>query len=934
MDLEVEPEEVSQEQDDEQQPSYDDYYRKLEKYLQVVVANLPPAVPPPPIHEHLAAQTLESSKLLLQPPPNLFKSTFEAAHRQSTGELWLQRHIAAFDAGNRRKRKEVLEEFLEYVKQSTLTGMEELFSKEAHLFLARLTSWFSITLPLLYELPLQLKVFLVFLEFREQSIVRAFFESGAVVALMNTLGTDFDAPDEVRCLAVLVLHRLAIGGRAHKEVLCSKGLVPALVECVLDGLMWETIKCSGDLLCELFRSNPVHQAAVAEALLALLGPRPPLAQRTALKALAQLTAEGYARPDWPTQLLPRLLLLMDGADLRVSADSYCLVCGVVRAFNCDTMLWDFARDQLRQWQDTDTWLELEVAASNADAVAAENGDEPARLKRQTDAQIARLRGKGDYTESCRGEAVHVLKLGLVMFLTKRSKDLCRELVNKGLTEALLMCLLDVSKPIRQAAAITEVHALQLLSPKAREIVASILVKREMRRALTAEQFSAAGRPEDFARARLRLRQLRRGVLGNVGTNSADEHDLHQRILEHRMADLLGPEATSAAFLTEGPQAEEAEDTEEVSRSDGYGVHRVPVGSATGVVSESAVARGYDLEHTAQDAIQEPAVLAALRNVLSEPLTLESAKQSALLQEVESLCLSARRAPQIQAQVSATAQRQRRLSVLKASHHASAQHRRALALRLAGPKARAFPDFADGASETSEATSLVCVAEAKDTNAMARAAQNVGWERASSKTRKAKAGLELSMADTSIGPDASQEFSGEISQELLSSHLDSMAVRASETTGHNNSMMSASSMIEDSHAPAAGETLAEIEEEEEARPKLLQTAGLAALVALPEGRGSFGKKLLCVAAPPYHNCVAFANEIRDERSADPPRSRQLLDRISFLRRGSSQDDGCAMTRCLRPGATRHWMPCLRCRCLPERSCAQATLTSAVACPPSR
>ena len=31
-----------------------------------------------------------------------------------------------------------------------------------------------------------------------------------------------------------------------------------------------------------------------------------------------------------------------------------------------------------QCQDTDTWLELEVAASNADAVAAENGDEPAR----------------------------------------------------------------------------------------------------------------------------------------------------------------------------------------------------------------------------------------------------------------------------------------------------------------------------------------------------------------------------------------------------------------------------------------------------------------------------------------------------------------------------------------------------------------------------
>ena len=35
-------------------------------------------------------------------------------------------------------------------------GGKELFSQEAHLFLVRLTSWFSVTLPLLYELPLQL----------------------------------------------------------------------------------------------------------------------------------------------------------------------------------------------------------------------------------------------------------------------------------------------------------------------------------------------------------------------------------------------------------------------------------------------------------------------------------------------------------------------------------------------------------------------------------------------------------------------------------------------------------------------------------------------------------------------------------------------------------------------------------------------------------
>ena len=34
--------------------------------------------------------------------------------------------------------------------------VQEHFCKGAHLFLVRLTSWFSVMLPLLYELPLQL----------------------------------------------------------------------------------------------------------------------------------------------------------------------------------------------------------------------------------------------------------------------------------------------------------------------------------------------------------------------------------------------------------------------------------------------------------------------------------------------------------------------------------------------------------------------------------------------------------------------------------------------------------------------------------------------------------------------------------------------------------------------------------------------------------
>lgn len=898
-----------------------EYYRKMDMYLQQVAAALPPAVPPLPAHADLAAQTLRNSKALLQRPPNLLKANFESAHRLSPGELWLKERVAAFDSGNRRKRKEVLEEFLEYVKQSSLSGMEELFSQEAHLFLVRLTSWFSVTLPLLYELPLQLKVFLVYLEFREASIVRNFFESGTVVALMRALATDFDVPDDVRCLAVLVLHRLVLHGRTHKEVLCSKGLISYLVECILDGLKWETIKSAGTLLCELFRSNPNYQSDVLVALHQLLVPtQPALAQRVSLAALAQLVDEDYAGSDWPNQLLPRLLVLLGGRDLRVSADSYCLLCSLVRRFRCDTMLWDFAR-QLNQPQDVDAWAEVEVAASKAGTVKPPE-NLAKRLKLQTDAEIMRVTSSDarDYGASCHEEAVNVLKLSLVMFLVKRSQDLCRELVNKGLTESLLMCLLDVSRPMRQAAVLTELHHLQLLSPHAKHIIETVLVKRELLRALTAEQLMAVGSAEDLAKARRRLRAMQRNRgLGSTNLkvqHSADEHELQQRIIDQQMADTLGIKGpiTSNAFLTEPQDTEiEAEkDEAQVPRggSGCYPVTRVPVGTVSGPVSrgsdEGAFARGYELEHDIRDEpTAEPNVLTALRNILSEPLTRESAEQSSLLAEVEQLCLSARRPP-AQPQVAAPRHEHASLKV----EHRSAQHRRALIMRLAvrrrptgeparGSRIREEDDTP--ASDISEATSLVCVAEAHDTAAMARSAQSAGWERVSSASvklsRKAGAGPwpEISVLETSIGPDVSQEFSWEdvsqemhsISQQEASAHEISMMTTGTAGTSEHYQSRQGGSHMAASHAAASSHAaLPEIEEEEgQLRPRVLQTAGLAALVALPRedplgGKPpSFRKKLLCVAAPPYHNCVAFSSSSQEHSHLERVPTSQLLERIA-------------------------------------------------------
>jgi hypothetical protein len=86
-------------------------------------------------------------------------------------------------------------------------------------------------------------VFLAFLEFREQSFIRAFFESGLVATLMHTLSVNVDCSDEVRCLVLVAFHKLSANGRSHKELLCSEGLISKVMDCMSDGTKWETLKC-------------------------------------------------------------------------------------------------------------------------------------------------------------------------------------------------------------------------------------------------------------------------------------------------------------------------------------------------------------------------------------------------------------------------------------------------------------------------------------------------------------------------------------------------------------------------------------------------------------------------------------------------------------------------------------------------------------------
>jgi hypothetical protein len=142
------------------------------------------------------------------------------------------------------------------------------------------------------------------------------------------------------------------------------------------------------------------------------------------------------------------------------------------------------------------------------------------------------------------EAGHILKWGLVMSLAKRNREFCGELVQKGLTETLLMCLLDSRKPVRQSIALVELHRLRLLSSKA-ESVADAVLTEGMLRAMTMQQFAeATTAPQSLARARYRLRnlQVRKDTVDQKRfvrhAHSAGEFILRQRMIEEHMKPIL------------------------------------------------------------------------------------------------------------------------------------------------------------------------------------------------------------------------------------------------------------------------------------------------------------------------------------------------------------------------------------------------------------
>mmetsp|Transcript_21620 Transcript_21620/g.57856 ORF Transcript_21620/g.57856 Transcript_21620/m.57856 type:complete len:1108 (+) Transcript_21620:46-3369(+) len=881
--------------------------------------------------------THSSKKSLLAPLPNLFRATFEQAQRQAPGEVWLQQRIHAFDTGGRQRRKHVLEEFLEYIGQSTASSMEELFSNQAHLLFIRLTSWFSITLPMFFELPLQLKVFLTFLEFREQSFIRAFFESGTVVPLMHTLSVDFDVPDEVRCLAINVLHKLAANGRQHKELLCSQGLITNILDCASDGLRWETLKFAGRLLCELFHSNPQYQAQVLDALQDFMIQRLPLTQRVGTQAfISLLTSEGHtlspllSDPARHRILVQRALSMLESHDLRVGADAYCLLCRLLRSFDCDDLLLDFARRQLRTENSSTTdWLRVEMDAQflqneGEDATAPRFGGRHFRTVNRLHACIsAALAGEGgppdetdggtelirrinrsnaEFCDAFRAEAGCILKWGLLIYLSKRSSSLCAELVDGGLTETLLMCLLDVSHPVRQAAALAELQRLQLLSAKSKAIVRAVLVRRDLLEAIALDQFMGAATPDDLSQARCRLRNMRQ----KGSAFGAKEHFLNQQLMEQEMADTLdvrGP--TMDVFLTEGPEMRETTHNNDSSTpkvdSDTQGVNVPRSGAELFAVKRVPATGTTDLYRIDRGSVDEIPFRGSLASFLTDPLELVADEESPLIQELRNIeaCVGLGGATAKSASTAverSEPSRRRRGPRKPLAHKLDVDHCRALALRQVPPPGiearpkvwapRHHESISDSMSVASTELSLriagpedsfveqpqrcghravacpgcrLAVPEAsKHSHLCSLADTTVGVEQM----------LEFSVATGSGAEDISKEF-GSISQpdalaaghSIMTAGTESLPLTASWSDKHLsthldlNAPLLANQGRVKAYLARRSPLTAEVEIHRHFLPLDLEQGSIGVDGIAPP-RVRVQKRILHVTRAPYHDCVAF------------------------------------------------------------------------------
>lgn len=699
---------------------------------------------------------------------------------------------------------------------------------------------------------LQLKVFLTFLKFQEHEFVKAFFESGTVVPVMQTL-TDVFVPDEARCLSLTVLQRLAEQGRHYKDLLCSQGLILSVVDCIKDGQKWEVFKCAGRLLSELAQANPRHQRKVFEALQDLMSHSAVGAQHVGAQVLislvakkTQVTPSMLQESETLAMLVPKAQGLLDSRNLRVRADAYCLLCRLVKTFDCDTLLNDFAHAQLPPgWDGTEEWTRLELearklsechdkkydnAVTKVMSLGRLNNKAAATLYRRISDILARERSfpededlfamvnsrNLEFCEEFRVEAGQVLKWSLLFFLLQRNQQLCTELVDAGLTEMLLMAVLDTTFPVKQAAALAELHRLQLLSHQAKRLVETVLQLKELLHALSLDQFMEAADDDDFRAARSRLRTIRSTAHAKAanteGLGLIDGINLCQRLMEQDVRENLGIHPRQAT-----PQIMTSSDA------------RTPSQEARAVAPGEWSGQDSDLVHL--EGLEFHGSMTAL---LFDPLEPSADDASPILQELQILGGCSKRSVSTPDKAVAPLHvRHRSLAVPpKESHRSSIRHRRALALR--GHKCKKSEGLRNPCSQDhaqqlgSERSESVC-SSAESTSTELSVRCGVCHHGAGTAQTCSKHGHQhVSLAETSVGPDTTTT-----SEDVSTSEVFPLA------------------------------------EFNESTYQVMQRSAITTVLEAPRSSKALGapghKRIIHVAPAPFHDCLAFdCSEIERDR----------------------------------------------------------------------
>mmetsp|Transcript_45286 Transcript_45286/g.105066 ORF Transcript_45286/g.105066 Transcript_45286/m.105066 type:complete len:775 (-) Transcript_45286:33-2357(-) len=313
--------------------------------------------------------------------------------------------------------------------------------------------------------------------------------------------------------------------------------------------------------------------------------------------------------------------------MRVAADAYCLICKLIGALQCDKLLYSFAREQLMHEEDrAEELLRVEVEAHAREKVQDGEGEAPGQLPstaRHLDQALVGALDGPSFCEAFHAEAGSVLKWGLLLFLVKRNKDLCEELVKSGLVQTLLTSVVDSKHPVRQNAALMELQHLRVISPGANAIAESILEKPELLSAVTLEQFNRAATPGTMQKVRYKLRNVQVDSGQNMTRKStcksfasAKELDIKQEMIEHEMASVLDlkPHATQVSlFLTEAA-------TKDSQQSAGHG---------------EDVASAYTMPLLNLDVEISP-FHAALSSLLFDPLEINADEDSPLIQEIRGI----------------------------------------------------------------------------------------------------------------------------------------------------------------------------------------------------------------------------------------------------------------------------------------------------------